>query len=412
MNLSRPDPVIAGIIAEYNPFHDGHRYHLQQTRRLLQPDVLVVIVSGFYSSRGLPSLLLPEEKARLAIAHGADLVLELPAFLAMQSADYFAKAAMESLKACGVNTICFGSETNDLSRLQAMSQAYDRLLSSPDSIERSASLAASAAGKLEALQPNDILGLQYLRQADRLGMKAVSIQRHPGFRSATKSRQDFFEGIHHEGDELYDDRQRWQSYYPYLRMKLLLDRKEELADSPLVTEGIESRLIRAARDSDSWNSFLQQSISKTYTKARIQRTCMQILLGLTKEETEAHREFSACKVLGMNDTGAKWLKTRMDQVPVWTRMRDLPPFWKREDLHARTLYSLISNKPLIPWKVLRIKGSHQNPEEERTDSIHMEFTETAQKPVLAKLSFSDPKQDLPHPGHEAGFTDPVRKEKE
>lgn len=351
--------AVVGIIAEYNPFHPGHRYHIEQTRKLLQPSVLVVIVSGFYSSRGLPSLLTPEKKAALALEAGADLVIELPAVYAVQSADHFARYAMESLKTAGVEVVCFGSEMNDLARLQAIAKKIDCLERDP-----ATSLARSAARQIEALHPNDLLAIQYLRQAARLDMDCVCIARNPRFRSATQSRKDYFAGIHHEEDHLYEPRQRWQSYYPYLRMQLLMSSPEYLASFFLVSEGIESRLIKAAARCETWQDFLQSTISKTYSKARIQRTCLQILLQTSKEEMDKHNHYCFCKVLGFNAAGQKWLKTLQSLTEaegrICSRIKDLPAFLRHEDLQARTLYSLINQSSLIPWKAVKSNAVHSN----------------------------------------------------
>lgn len=344
------DMKAAGIIAEYNPFHPGHLYHIEQTRKLLQPDVLVVIVSGYFSSRGLPSLLSPQDKARLALEAGADLVLELPAVCTMQSADRFARYALESLKAAGVSEICFGSECANLAALESMSSRLDAIEKDP-----SGSMARNTAKALEHLRPNDILGIQYLYWCRPLGVKAFCIERNQDCISATQSRKDYFNGIRHENDELYDPSQRWENYYPYLRMALLMTDAKRLSDFLLVEEGIEHRLKKAAAKADTWDEFLQAAISKGYTRARIQRTCMMILLQADKRKMKENGHFFALKVLGFNNAGRRWLAGLDPEIPVWSRLSDLPPFWRHEDLQARTLWSLIAKTSLPVWKIVRME---------------------------------------------------------
>lgn len=94
-----------GIIAEYNPFHKGHIYHIQKSKEITQCDCLIVIVSSFYSQRGLPSFLSRHDKTKLALKYGANLVLELPACFACQSADYFARYAIQSLSVLDLSLI-------------------------------------------------------------------------------------------------------------------------------------------------------------------------------------------------------------------------------------------------------------------------------------------------------------------
>ena len=98
-----------GIIAEYNPFHQGHIYHIQKTKELTQCDCLIAIVSNHFTQRGLFNLLTMEDKTKLALEAGCNLVIELPPCYAAQSADYFAKYAVESLSQLHIDQICFGS---------------------------------------------------------------------------------------------------------------------------------------------------------------------------------------------------------------------------------------------------------------------------------------------------------------
>ena len=101
-----------GIITEYNPFHQGHIYHIKKTKELTQCDCLIAIVSNHFTQRGLFSLLTMQDKTKLALEAGCNLVIELPPCYAAQSADYFAKYAVESLSQLHIDQICFGSETN------------------------------------------------------------------------------------------------------------------------------------------------------------------------------------------------------------------------------------------------------------------------------------------------------------
>ena len=144
---------ICGIITEYNPFHQGHAHHLRQARELTGCDVLVCILSDYFSQRGLPSVMSWQDKTRLALEHGADLVIRLPSVYAAQSADHFARYALESLSVLGVQEIVFGSECHDRSRLEAMADEAGLRPVNP---------ATSQARNLPDLEPNDILGVQYL----------------------------------------------------------------------------------------------------------------------------------------------------------------------------------------------------------------------------------------------------------
>ncbi len=229
---------ICGVITEYNPFHEGHAHHLRQARALTNCDCLVCIVSDYFSQRGLPSLMTWQDKTRLALDHGADLVIRLPAVYAAQSADHFARYAMESLSVLGVSTIVFGSECHDDRLLEKLADETGQIMPDPTT---------SQARNLPALQPNDILGIQYIRQCRRLGIGWKTIPRDPGFISATASRRAFFDGQPVDQADCMLAQQRWESYYPFLRLSLLMTAPGRLKDFFLVTEGIEYRLAQSAR---------------------------------------------------------------------------------------------------------------------------------------------------------------------
>lgn len=139
---------ICGIITEYNPFHQGHAHHLRQARELTGCDVLVCILSDYFSQRGLPSVMSWQDKTRLALEHGADLVIRLPSVYAAQSADHFARYALESLSVLGVQEIVFDPN----------------VMTGPDwkpwrmAGLRPVNPATSQARNLPDLEPNDILG--------------------------------------------------------------------------------------------------------------------------------------------------------------------------------------------------------------------------------------------------------------
>lgn len=320
----------AGIITEYNPFHQGHRYHLQKTRQITQADVVICILSGYFSQRGLPSVMDLETKAALALENGADLVLRLPAIYAAQSADYFAKYALQSLSVLEVDEIVFGSETEDLNLLEKPAMAPK-------------DPATSLARNQQALRPNDILGRQYIRWCKELGIDYKTIRRNPDFISATQSRQDFFAGRPAWLQENFQPAQRWESYYPYLRLILLMSDPADLAELFLVNEGIEYRLIRCARQHDNWHGFLEAAITKTYSRARIQRTCLMILLQVKKEFMAAHDGFFYALPVSFNEKGRQWLRQHKSE-RICMKLAQMPVWLKDSLIKEKTLYHLAAGK--------------------------------------------------------------------
>lgn len=342
---------ICGVITEYNPFHEGHAHHLRQARALTNCDCLVCIVSDYFSQRGLPSLMTWQDKTRLALDHGADLVIRLPAVYAAQSADHFARYAMESLSVLGVSTIVFGSECHNNRLLEKLADETGQIMPDPTT---------SQARNLPALQPNDILGIQYIRQCRRLGIGWKTIPRDPGFISATASRRAFFDGQPVDQADCMLAQQRWESYYPFLRLSLLMTAPGRLKDFFLVTEGIEYRLAQSARTHRTWEEFLESAISRTYSRARIQRTCLMILLQVTWEQMREHDAFYHVIPAGFNQTGQALLASLSEEQKklVCLKFAQLPLFLKEVENKTAQLYDSVLTSPCEKGLIIQKGRSH------------------------------------------------------
>lgn len=333
---------ITGIIAEYNPFHQGHIYHIQKAKEITQCDCLVIILTGCFSQRGLPSLLTPYDKTKLALQYGANLVLECPVCFGAQSADYFAKYNLQALSCLPIDTLCFGSETNDIAYLRHLLRKQKEIFADP-------SKSLSINQDLD-IQPNDILGMQYIRYCDLYRIEPVTIHRNPAYKSATQTRSDFFSGKEEFYGSLFLKEQSWDSYYPYLRLLLQMMDAKDLKKIHLVTEGIENRLKAVAQNASNWSSFLEAAITKTYTRARIQRTCLMILLQIKKEEMK-DASFYKLKVLGFDSIGQACLK-QCDASNIITRFNQMDPFLQA--IHQKTwaLYNSVLKHPIPERPVL------------------------------------------------------------
>lgn len=184
----------AGIIAEYNPFHNGHKYHLEKTREITNADYIIAVISGNFTQRGLPAMIDKYSRAEMALKCGADLVLELPSCYALGSAEFFSTGAVTLLDKLGVtDSLCFGSEAGDLTMLTHIAeilndepeQYQDILknnLKTGYSFPKSRDLAlgeylktSSAGIPMENLLsvPNNILGMEYIRALKKRNSKII-----------------------------------------------------------------------------------------------------------------------------------------------------------------------------------------------------------------------------------------------
>ena len=339
--------AIAGIIAEYNPFHNGHGYHLEQAKARTGADALVVVLSGDFVQRGEIAAADRHVRARWALLGGADLVLELPLPFALGNAQRFAQGAVSTLAATGLAThLCFGCETEDLpllwrcSRIReeespAARQEVRSRLSSGVCYPRACQEAYRAAGLEDGLaatlaKPNSILAIEYLRALTRLDsqMCPVPILRrnaqhhdagiHGSIASASAVRAALYQNDqaafsalpHWVAEELAD------AFIPHpesLGQLMLFALRglsiQQLAALPEVAEGLENVLYRACRDASSYQELFAGLKSKRYTMARLKRICCAALLGL--EEGMAG-QLPYVRVLGVKEQ-ARGLLGRLQQ---------------------------------------------------------------------------------------------------
>lgn len=341
-----------GVIVEYNPFHNGHHYHLQKARLLSQCDCLIAVMSTHFVQRGEPAIAYAKDRIQAALQHGVDIVIELPYPYNVQSADYFAYGAIESLKIMEIDSLVFGSESNDIIQLQKDSS----LISSP-TLQKS--LAQQAKG-----YSNDILAHAYLRQLKDTKIKPISIQRsnhyhddniqHP-IASASAIRKAFLQGndISHTtpmSQQLLH--LSWDDYYPYLRSLLCTHRPHQLKNIFLCDEGIEHLFIKNAKIYDNYDAFLNACISSKYTKSRIQRSLVHLLTQCSKEEAN-HTPIDCVRVLAFNDVGRRYL-SQLKHQPIAMKYAQLSPWRKQMAMIQCEAYAIAlhekERKELMKWE--------------------------------------------------------------
>ena len=328
---------IVGIVAEYNPFHAGHRYHIGETRRRLSGDCAVVAaMSGNFVQRGDCAILDKWTRARMALEGGADLILELPTLWAASSAEHFAYGAVSILKAAGVDTLSFGSESGNSENLKAIAAVLD---SEPFQSALKGYLAQglpfavcrqraveNLLGKEIAVHlssPNDNLGVEYLKAARRLGFDpdVVAVPRvgaahdggsHPQYPSASHVRKLILDGeiaVENPAALRYNERgvlTRLRSMTP-----------EELALLPDSGEGLAIRLYEAVRKADTVEQVCDLAKTKRYAHARIRRMVLWAALGLRESDRPAQVPY--LRVLGANERGRAVLKAIPEDVTVITK---------------------------------------------------------------------------------------------
>lgn len=348
---------VLGIIAEYNPFHNGHLYQLKQSIEQLDADFVVAVMSGNFTQRGEPAILSKWTRAEMAIECGIDLVLEIPFVFACNNAEYFAKGAIAILNGLGcVTHLSFGSESGELGQLEKVAdflanegQAFqyslkkhlEKGLSYPRARQEATTdcLGDTAAALLR--EPNNILAIEYLKQlkmknsdiipvtVKRKGTGYHELQPNGDIASASAIRRmleeqpdnsltnylpaagyNILKSALSEQYERTSFKQIEQNYYKILTAKILTMPEKELSQIFSVREGLEHKLKGAVRNAENLNGFKQLILSKRYTTTRINRMLVHILIGMTREDflkiTEPLHLYG--RVLGFNQKGATLLK--------------------------------------------------------------------------------------------------------
>ena len=349
----------AGIIAEYNPFHRGHAWHMAETRRRLGGGAVVCVMSGHWVQRGECALTDKWSRAAAALMGGADLVVELPTPWAMASAESFARGAVSLLAATGVvDVLSFGSETGELAPLEAAAAALD----APDyperlraALGRGLSFPAArqeAAGAACLSAPNNNLGVEYLRSLRALGstIRPLTVPRQGaghdgpaagGYASASELRRLLRAG-------------RGEEAAPYLTApwsgeladmqhieRAVLSRLRTMGEGDWAAlpdgggaEGLPSRLAKAAREAVSLEDFYTRAKTRRYPHARLRRLALAAFLGLRAAERPAAPPY--VRVLGLGGRGRALLRRMKDTCPLPVIVK---PAQARElDGPARTLF--------------------------------------------------------------------------
>ena len=348
---------IVGLITEYNPFHNGHLYHMQKAKEITGADSVIAVMSGNYVQRGAPAIMPKHLRAEVALEAGIPLVLELPVCYASGSAEYFADGAISLFEKLGcIDSICFGSECGDYYLLEKVEhvtadepEAYKQTLQ--DALKQGLSFPLARQAALKAYfqdpslddileQPNNILGIEYIKALylRKSPIGAYTIRRKisgyhdkelsPGYSSASAIRRLLaFAGnsVHLASEEMYDEpglsevltrlegqvppscirslEETHRVRYPVyandfsllFRYRLLTETRESLAGYLDMTEELANRMINHANDFITFDQFCDLLKTRDMTYSRISRCLLHILLNIRTEDMTLYKEEGGCQ---------------------------------------------------------------------------------------------------------------------
>ena len=323
-----------GIIAEYNPFHNGHLYHINKIKELYPDHSIVLVMTGNFNERGIPSLLDKFKRTNIALTHGVDLVIELPYPFATQSADYFAYGAITLLEKLNVERLVFGSESDNVEDLELIAKTqinnpeFERLVKIYSKFGNNYPTAVSNAlldltGK-KIDTPNDLLGVSYIKTIlkNNYKIKYETIKRINNYhdlelndeyssataiREALKNNKSIEKEVPKDTLKYYTDLHFIDDYFDILKYKIITE--NDLSIYNTVEEGIDKLLKKKINEANSYDELIKLVKSKRYTYNKISRMLLHILCNFTKEKANLFKDISYIRILGFNDTGKSYLNS-------------------------------------------------------------------------------------------------------
>lgn len=365
---------IIGIICEYNPFHNGHAYHIKRIKEIYPNSLIILVLNGYFLQRGEVSVLTKEDKTKIALDNNIDIVLEHPFIFSSNSADIFAESAVKILNYMGCNKLIFGSENNDINlitkiaKIQLEDNFNEKIkehlktgLNYPTALNKSIGINIDC--------PNDLLGISYVKAIikNNFNILPITIKRtndyhdvksHDEIVSASNIRNKIKDNLN------VDKYTKYSKYiknidenllFNLLKYKIITD--HNLNDYLTVDEGIEFRLKKYMKDVDNLEDFIKLIKTKRYTYNRIKRMFIHILIGLKKEDKNIV-DIDYIKILGFNSIGLKYISKIKKEINILVD-RKIPEDYIQQqyELKASLIYDLltrekthlfeISNKPII-----------------------------------------------------------------
>ena len=323
-----------GIIAEYNPFHNGHLYHINKIKEKYQDSTIILVMTGNYTERGDVAIIDKWKRTEIALKYGIDLVIELPYPFATQSADYFSYGGISLLEKLKVDRVIFGSESDNIEDLQIIAKTqlnneeFDKLVKIYSKMGKNYPTAISQAiydlteKKVET--PNDLLGVSYIKTIlqNNYNIKPETIKRINNYhdeelndeissatsiRNAIKNNEDISNQIPKEELKYLKDLHYIEDYFPIIKYKLITE--DDLQKYQTVDEGIDQLLKKAALKAKNYNELINLVKSKRYTYNKITRMLLHILCNFTKEKAKKYDKINYIRILGLNTKGRQYLNT-------------------------------------------------------------------------------------------------------
>ena len=358
---------VIGIIAEYNPFHNGHLYQINKIKEMYPDSLLIGVISSSFTERGDISLINKWNKTKIALDNGLDLVIELPFVYATQSSDVFAKGALDILNKLKIDTLVFGTESDSIDNLKLLAETQindkeynvkiKKYLNEGLNYPTALNKALEDITKDKVNTPNDLLALSYIKEIikNKYPIEVINIKRTTSYHgkeiknnitSASNIRKLYLEEkeisnlIPYDKSILY--KIEMNDYYNYLKYKIISE-SQNINKYQTVDEGIENRILKQIKISNNYEELIQNIKTKRYTYNKISRMLLHILTSFTKEEA-TNLKVDYIRLLGFTTKGKEYLnKIKKElEIPIITRYKKNISKILDIELRVTKIYSLIT----------------------------------------------------------------------
>ena len=355
---------VIGIVAEYNPFHNGHLYQINEIKKMYPDSIIISIIDGYFGQRGNMSIITKEDKVKDALSNQVDIILELPILYASQSADIFANSAIKLLSELKITKLCFGSESNNLDILNKIA---DKELENDfnnkvkeylkEGINYPTALKKALDIDFDYNNPNDLLAISYLKaiKENKYNITPISIKRTNEYHDIKKSNGilsannirnkiinnvDIKEFVPIVNDYHYND------YFNHLKLSILNSDLTSILD---VDEGLDNSLLKNIKTSNNIDELITNIKSKRYTYNKINRMLTHILLDIKKND--ANLDIDYLKILGFSSKGKEYLNSIKKDINLPLYNNKTESKVKNYELKSSMIYDLINNTNTYDYEI-------------------------------------------------------------
>ena len=370
-----------GIIAEYNPFHNGHLYHLNTIKEMYPNATIVLVMNGNFTERGDVSIIDKWKRTNIALNLGIDLVIELPYPFATQSEDHFAYGSVTLLEKLKVDKLIFGSESNNIEDLKLIAKTqiendeFEKLVKIYSKMGKNYPTALSCAledltgKKIET--PNDLLGISYIKTILENNYKIIpetikrtndyhsteldnEISSATSIREALKENKNVDLHVPEETRKQLNNLHFIDDYFNILKYKIITEK--DLSIYQTVDEGIDNLLKKEIVNATSYDDLIKRIKSKRYTYNKISRMLIHILCNFTKEKREQFNDIKYIRILGLNKKGSNYLNTiKKDlELPLISKITREKDEMLDFEIETTKIYDIINNENLLKREFERI----------------------------------------------------------